>query len=111
VAWITRVLQTIPSKHLDIRSISIRVPRDLTPVNAASDVGLAVGDGISDEWFNLDRLFVKLWESHKIRPRMVYAMLEEKDKQVKHRIECLLPEITKRGIIDPVEQSGPPRVS
>jgi len=110
IAWITLALQTITPKHRDIRRVSISVPGALTPANAAASVELNVGDEISSQWLDLDRLFVKLWEPHKIRPKVVYTVQEEKDKHARRRLECLLPEMTKRGIIDLVEQSEPHQI-
>ena len=49
---------------------------------------------------DLDRLLVQFWDSRSIRPKVV---TEKKGKR--DWAGYLLPEITKRGIIDLVEES------
>jgi len=102
VAWITRALQTVTSKHRDIRRISIILPRIFTPTHPAHGVVLVIGQNMCDQWSELDHLFVKFWELHRIRPMMVYAT--SADDKHKFCIECLLPEVTKREIMDVIDE-------
>jgi hypothetical protein len=96
VEWVTTALQTITSEHRDLRQISIRLPYFLTLDRDATIRQAIAGEG-SNLWLNLDCLLVQFWESHSIRPMIVY--MANKDITRDH-IECLLPEITKRGVID-----------
>ena len=98
-------LQTITSKHQDLRQISIHVPHDLTHPDLDMDVGRIIREEICGEWSGLDYLLVQFWESRSIRPRIVYPTLKEEKRSVclRDSIGCLLPEITGREIIDLVE--------
>ena len=104
VAWVIMALQTITSEHRELRHISIQVPYDFTFINADADVLQTVGEAISRQWFGLDRLLVQLWESRSIRPRVILAMkLWEGKIDTKYCVGCLLPEVTKEGIVDLVQ--------
>jgi hypothetical protein len=93
VEWITIPLQTITPEHQDLRQITIHVLYRLTTdANAVRTIG---------EWTDLDLLLVKLWESRSIRPR-VEGVAEQ---DMRSCVERLLPEITRRGIVDLVERT------
>jgi hypothetical protein len=64
-----------------------------------ADVREEVGEVGCGEWLELDRFLVQLWESRRIH---LMAVLR-KGQDMRSSIECLLPEITKRGMIDLVE--------
>jgi hypothetical protein len=96
VEWVTTALHTITSEHRDLREISIRLPYCLT-LDRASTIRQAIAGAGSDLWLNLDCLLVQFWESHSIRPMIVYTA---NTGITRDHIECLLPEITKRGVID-----------
>jgi hypothetical protein len=64
-----------------------------------ADVREEVGEAGYGEWLDLDRLLVQLWESRRIRLMAAFT----KGQDMRSSIECLLPEITKRGMIDLVE--------
>ena len=98
-------LQTITSKHRDLRQISIHVPHDLTHPNVDMVAGRFITEEICREWSCLDRLLVQFWESRSIRPRIVYPTpMEEKQRVcMRDSIGCLMQEITGREIIDLVE--------
>ena len=69
-----------------------------------ANVNLAIGDVIYGQWSDLDRLLVQLWESHPIRPvAVVFTKWVGELKKMRDWIGRLLPEITKRGVIDIVE--------
>ncbi|KAF9644820.1 hypothetical protein BDM02DRAFT_3121298 [Thelephora ganbajun] len=101
VAWVTIALQTISPKHRDLRQVSIGVHCDLLVVADAN-----IGKTIRGQWMNLDRILVQLWESHGIRPKVVCSVTEEEkegEEAMHEYIGSLFPEITRRGIIEPVE--------
>jgi hypothetical protein len=54
------------------------------------------------QWFALDHLLVQVWESRSIRPRATFTD-KEGMRGMRDCIGGLLPEITKRGIIDLVD--------
>ena len=53
-------------------------------------------------------LLVKFWEPRSIRPNVIVCTAVRKEGQViRDRTESLLPEITKRGILNLVERFVP----
>ena len=53
------------------------------------------------QWLELDRLLAQLWESHSIRPKVVYHPLFGDDGEVTGgRVYSLFPEVISRGIVD-----------
>ena len=86
-------LRTITSKHRDLQQISIYVPSRSTSTRDQETV--------SRQWMDLDRLLVQVWESHAIRTKVICGAAEK--KVMCGYIGSLLPEITKRGIIELVE--------
>ena len=104
VEWVSKALRTITPIHQDFRRISISMHRDLNLTQPDVDVRETIGERIYGQWSDLDRLLVQFWESRLIRPEVIWAMVEKKRKVTRDSIGCLLPEITKRGIIDLVER-------
>jgi hypothetical protein len=62
------------------------------------DLRGTAGERIHGQWLDLDRLLVYFWELRSIRPKVVDTSKEDWGTGV--HFECLLPEITKRGLID-----------
>ena len=102
VEWITTALQTITPEHRELRQISIYVPHHLTRYNVGADIRQSLGETTFGRWADLDRLLVQFWESCSIRPRVGCVKLGEKGKNIGYSVGRLLPEITKRGIVEPV---------
>jgi len=89
-------LQTITSNHRDLQQILIYVP-----FHPAS-----IGSQETDrQWMDLDHHLIQLWESHAIRTKVIYSVARE-EKVVCGYIRGLLPEMTKRGIIELVDSVG-----
>ena len=101
VQWVITTLHTITPKHRDLRQITIDLPGSSAVIGASADLGKAIGEEDFGQWLDLDRLLVQLWESHSIRPRVVYV---EWNNMI-NGIRYLLPEITRRGIIHLIESS------
>ena len=58
-------------------------------------------------WLELDRLLAQLSELHSIRPEIVYDVPSWVNrKEARSSMEVLLPELTKRGIVEMMER-GP----
>jgi hypothetical protein len=104
VEWITATLKTIP-KHRDLQEVSIYLPSYVAITGVGRNASQVIGEENWGEWLDLDRLLVQFWESGSIRPKVVCPMRAKRGLDPRHRVEyrCLLPEITKRGIIDLVE--------
>ena len=101
VEWITVALQTITPEHRDLRRISIRVSHCLTVFEVDADGQRSIGEAISRQWWDLDHRLVQFWDSRSIRPRVVCTRPGGRVGDAETRIGCLLPEMAKRGVIDP----------
>ena len=101
VSWTTMALQTITPEHRDFRHISIFVPyHSLHCVYPRAQVERAVQETIYQQWLDLDGLLVQFWESRSIRPRVTCEMPAWEGQGVRDSIKRLLPEVTRRGIMD-----------
>jgi len=100
--WIVMALQTITSEHRHFQWISIHAPYNLPSTIDPTSLKPTLGESYYRRWMDLDWLLVQFWESRAIRPKIVYRMSREK-KGVCEFIGNLLPEITKRGVINLVE--------
>ena len=92
-------LQTIALQHRDFRQISIYLPYHFAFFDVVTDIRKALGEVVSRRWSDLDNLLVQFWESRSIRPRVGCSKLRERWPNMDYYIGCLLPEITKRGIV------------
>ena len=92
--WITATLETITPKHQDFRQIYI----DMDHVHALDGANSGVA------WSDLDRLLVQFWESRSIRTKLELTERPERAGEMRSLAISLLPELTKRGIIDLVEE-------
>jgi len=102
VGWITTALQTTILKHRELRKILIYISHYWTSnakliKRSADDCG---------QWVDLDRLLVQFCESRSTRPKVVIRATlegEEGEERVRSLAECLLPELTRKGMIDLAE--------
>ena len=88
-------LQTVKSKKLQQITIQLR-----TLTLRKMFVGVDEW-----EWQDLDHLLVRFWTSHSIRPLVMYDP-DEEGEDLRDKIDrmlSLLPELTKRGLVDIVE--------
>lgn len=60
------------------------------------------GTAVRQEWQDLDCLLVQFWTSHSIRPRLLYGR-DKEGKEMRDHAPNLLPELSRRGLIDLVE--------
>ena len=95
VGWIATVIQTTIPRHQELRKISVRVPHYLT-----SDVDTLKESEIYRQWLDLDRSLVQSWESHSTPPRVICTTRKGYAYNMRGFTECLLPEMTRRGIVD-----------
>ena len=92
-------LETITSKNQDLKQVSVRVS-DAEVIDAGVNFGEAAVERSLGQWLNLDRSLVRIWESHSIRPRVVWRTGKQ---NVEEFTAQLMPEVTKRGVLDLVE--------
>ena len=92
-------LQTVTSRHGDLRQIviSIYLPTYNGP---GADVRQVVGEAVYGEWLDLDCLLVQFWELRSIRPKVRYSVMSKDKEKAINCVSRLLPEMTKRGVID-----------
>jgi len=67
---------------------------------SSADVKQMIGDQSFGQWLELDLTLVQLWESRSIRPKTLYYSPQGMEEGATERMGCLLPEITRRRIID-----------
>ena len=99
VGWVIAALRTITPNHRDFRQITIRIPYYLTLPKVLASIRRAIGEENYRLWLDLDRFLVQFSESRSIRPKVVCTTA----RGTRGSIGCLLPEASKRGIIDLVE--------
>ena len=104
--WITSTLETITPKHQNLQLISIRIPRVLRSVASATEAQ-EIEANPSMRLLDLDRLLVQFWDSRSIRARILYPPSLEGCRffaeSAGRWIPYLFPELTRRGIVDIVE--------
>jgi len=93
IQWIIMALQTIESKNL--RQITI----DLYALSVRQ-----IGETVSQEWLDLDRLLVRLSTSHSIRPKITNGKWDG-GANLGSIVPILLPELTRRGAVDVAERT------
>ena len=99
--WIVKALQTVTSEHRDLQGISIHVSYQYTLGGPGANIRQDLGEVTYGQWLDLDRLLVQFWESRSIRPKITYNhRSQDERREAIDCVSCLLPEITKRGIID-----------
>ena len=91
VPWVVAALQTAESTNL--QQIIIYFSADLGSWNQ---------ELFHREWQDLDRLLLRFWTSHSIRPKIEYGK-EETGHGLRELVSWLLPELTSRGVIDLVK--------
>jgi len=97
IHWIITALQTIKSEGLRQIAVHLHTTIFQDPTEEMDH----------REWQDLDRLLVQFWTSHLIRPQLVYAP-NSTGRDTRDRTPSLLPELTRRGLVDLVEHSPPP---
>lgn len=111
--WVVRALRTIEGNHNNFRQISLFTRIFWGPGLLRQDFReprRTIGETIYAEWLELDRVLVKLWESHLIRPLLSYKVPSWVDtKDARGSMDRLLPEATRRKIVDligPTNETG-----
>ena len=59
-------------------------------------------ESIHQGWLDLDRLLVQFWTSRSLRLKLMYEWIET-GKDLNEAVGLVLPELTRRGIIDVVK--------
>ena len=85
-------LQTVKSQNLQ----RITIQQDATTLENG------IEERVRREWLELDHLLTQFWTSHSIRPQVVYEP-GGGSQGMRHLASGLLPELTRRGLVDLVE--------
>jgi hypothetical protein len=101
VEWVIKALQTITLQNRSLRQLIIHIPRNYTFACLCANGGEVLGEPVRGQWPELDRFLVEFWESHSIPPKVIRT----KEIDTSDCVGCLLPEVTRRGILDLVECS------
>lgn len=96
-------LETITLKHRDLRQISIYLPPSTLLLGDPAKIRQTVGEEIYSQWVKLDHTLIRLWESHAIRTKVTYDAVSGEEGGVCQCIKGLLPETTKRGVVNLVK--------
>jgi hypothetical protein len=89
VQWAATTLRTIESKNLQRITIDMSILESL------------IKETVHQAWLDLDRLLAQFSESHSIRPEIILSRGKE-GTNFKNLVPILLPELTRRGIVDVV---------
>jgi hypothetical protein len=98
------MLETVTSKHRDLRQVTIHIPyaseytRDLRLIEQVE----AAKPGM--RWSDLDCLLVQLWESYSILPKVVCPQSRNKTMRVEDWTRYLLPQAAERGVVELAEE-------
>ena len=103
VEWIATALRTITPKHQTLRRIFIDIPPGY---GVGASIRQTLGETNYEQWLDLDRLLIQLWESNLIRPEVRYSCVLQDEKEVIDGVSDLLPEVTKKGIVNLAEYTG-----
>ena len=94
--WVASSLKTLTTNHRDLSQISIDIPGGYL-VSSQQTMG-----EVNRQWEELDRALVQLWELNKIHTQAIYREIREEGAY--EHVEKMLPEMTKRGIVELVKQ-------
>ena len=72
-------LKSVTPEHL--RQISINIPSDFSPRSASVNIRRVIGETTYEQWLGLDRLLVRFWGSHLIRPKMRHSGVSQREKK------------------------------
>ena len=101
--WAGLMFKTLTSEHKDLRWISIYMGfRGQVDIHQLQQRDQAE---ISRRWRDLDHTLVQLWESNKTATRIIYITAGDGKTRAREYAEQLLPEITRRGIVELVAYS------
>jgi hypothetical protein len=62
-----------------------------------------IGETVHQAWLDLDRLLAQFSESHSIRPGITHNR-GENGTNFKNLVPIVLPELTRRGVVDMAER-------
>ena len=104
IQWNTATLRTITSNRRDLQGVSIRVAYEYDGFGAGAIIRQTIGEIVYGHWLDPDRPLIQFWESRSIRPKITYSHTSQGEmEEVIDCVSSLLPEVTKRGVVDLVK--------
>ena len=95
--FIASTLKTVTPDHRNLRQITVFT----TDILYSMDSNPHNQKTTRAEWLGLDSVFIKLWESHSIHPKVQYDLPSLMDaEKVRQSVESLFPETTRREVVD-----------
>ena len=110
IQWVLMALRTITTDHRDFRKVSLCAPclsrRTAPAINLADPAAIRreIGEVAHTQWSEFDHVLAQLWESHSIRLEVLYY--NHQGGAVCRCANRLLPEATKRGMVDLVDRNS-----
>ena len=90
-----------------LRSIQSKNLQQITAtIHPIGGFGSPIEDTVRQEWQDLDHLLVEFWTSRSIRPKFRYDA-GRGENGFRGLAPSLLPELTRRGLVDLVERNRP----
>ena len=71
-------------------------------IHPSTVLGRPIVESAYREWQDLDRLLLRFWTSHSIRPKIWYKDGEE-GYDLRYLVPRIFPELTSRGLVDLIE--------
>jgi len=99
----TIALETLTSEHRDLQRVSIHIPIKAPSIDDPVNMRQVIRGAVDKQWMDLDRVLIQLWETNAIPTQVIYTT-EEGKKEGREYIGALLPEMTKRGILEVVDR-------
>ena len=100
---VTAALRTIPPERNNLRQVLIYAPSAFFDNSRPAGIGETMREETLSRWVDLDRVLIGLWESCGACTKVACPatiMVE-----VGQSLGVLLPEMTKRGAIEPVDEA------
>ena len=95
VTWITTALGTITSEHRDFHEVLIHTQSHFIGIDDPVSAKQAFGEGVYEQWMDLDRVVVQLWELYGVRTKLLCSSPHARG------VGILFPEATKSGALVP----------
>ncbi|KAF9789287.1 hypothetical protein BJ322DRAFT_1041768 [Thelephora terrestris] len=100
--WTVLALETLTSNHRALEKVAIHIHVWTPLVDEAAGSMEGMRGVIHHQWMHLDRILVRLWESHAVSTQVIYSTRGTKNGRLEY-IGGLLPEVMKRGMVEVVD--------
>jgi len=98
VEWITLALQTLTHKHRNLRRITVDISYSSGQHPVDGSLRQALGEETVEQWLDLDRTLVHLWEPYPILVKVRWSRDRQK-KTLADYVWDLCPETMRRGLV------------